>query len=227
MFPFVNKTWNPLGGKCIQMCDYCWSMGEKGLVNKFDMEKYRGEPRLYEKEFKRKFKDDDFVFLQDMSDICAYNVPYKYILRIFDHIRKFPRTKFLLLTKNPANVYFALMDVLPPNLIIGATIESNRDYPTISKAPKQSNRLNYMHQISKKANLPLFISIEPILDFGLEKFVADIKLIKPWAVAVGFDNYSHNLEEPKLDKVLKLIEELEKVGIKVYRKTLRKAWDET
>ena len=72
--------------------------------------------------------------------------------------------------------------------------------------------------------LPLFISIEPILEFDLKWFVSNIKAVKPWAVAVGYDNYHNNLPEPELHKTERLIEELEKLNIKVYRKTIKKAW---
>ena len=57
-------------------------MGERGLVNRYDMKKYRGEPRLYEKVLKKKFKDTDFVFVQDMSDLFANSVPSEYIFSI-------------------------------------------------------------------------------------------------------------------------------------------------
>jgi hypothetical protein len=72
----------------------------------------------------------------------------------------------------------------------------------------------------------LFVSIEPILDFSLLSFENDlVDFIRPWAVAVGYDNYNNHLPEPPLAKTLQLIEALEKAGIKVFRKTLREAWD--
>jgi len=69
----------------------------------------------------------------------------------------------------------------------------------------------------------LFISIEPILEFYTLFFVEYIRRIKPWAVAVGYDNYNHKLPEPDLKKTEKLISELRKFTI-IYRKTIRNAW---
>jgi hypothetical protein len=70
-----------------------------------------------------------------------------------------------------------------------------------------------------------FISIEPILDFDLGLFIAELRACRPWAVAVGYDNYGHKLPEPTLTKTEALIRELE-TFTKVHRKTLRKAWFE-
>lgn len=47
---------------------------------------------------------------------------------------------------------------------------------------------------------------------------------KTWnPVAVGYDNYGNGFPEPQLSKTMQLIDKLESMGIKVYRKTLREA----
>lgn len=227
MFPFITMTWNPLGGYCPHMCGYCWSMGEKGLVLKYNMKKYKGKIRIIEKELKRKFNDGDFVFVQDMSDLLADEVPKKYILTVISVIMANPQATFLLLTKNPKR-YFEF--TFPENTVLGVTIESDINYPDISKAPPQSERVLLVQHLSDvledaSVKLDLFISIEPIMHFTL-RFIDDIKYINPWAVAVGYDNYNNSLLEPSLSKTEKLINELEKVGIKVFRKSLRKGkWE--
>ena len=63
------------------------------------------------KEFAR-FKEGEFVFVQDMSDLFAGIVPEEYIQRVMGHIQKFPKTTFLLLTKNP-NRYREFEDRIP------------------------------------------------------------------------------------------------------------------
>jgi len=232
MFPFITETWNPIGGRCPYCCIYCWSMGDKGLVKKYNMKKYNGVIRIYENELSRKFKNGDFIFVQDMSDLLADQVHNNYILDVVAVIRANPQAKFLLLTKNPKR-YFDFLGSFPDNVVIGATIESDINFPAISKAPSQSDRLLHMSKLSINSDSlknrydldKLFISIEPILDFT-PNFIENIKYIAPWAVAVGYDNYNNKLPEPPLDKTLKFIEELEKNGIKVFRKTIRKAWYE-
>ena len=224
MFPFITKTWNPLGGKCQHQCVYCWSMGEKGLVNQYNMEKYHGNPFLVEKELHRKFSKDDFVFVQDMSDLFADNVPMKLILRIFEVVTNQLDTKFLFLTKNPKRYWSIIRKIgeghFPPNAILGTTIETNLKTANISLAPQPNDRLNALMDMP----FTKFVSIEPILKFDLNEFensLANIPCLE--SVAVGYDNYGYKLPEPTLAQTLQLIEKLVSWAT-VYPKTLRKAW---
>lgn len=229
MFPFITCTWNPLGGECLHKCTYCWA---RKLAAEKKMLKYQGEPRIIEKELKRQFKQDDFVFVEDMSDlfgdwVASYLLSYVFVkiqAILLDNVK----TQFLFLTKNPKR-YYHLGNTLPRRIVIlGCTIESNRDY-LLSFAPRQSERISWMQRLTidyaATANYQRFLSIEPILDFDLEDFSRQIIAIEPWAVAVGYDNYANKLPEPPLAKTMQLIEALEKAGITVYRKTLREAWN--
>jgi len=238
MFEFINECWNPMGGgPCPHRCIYCWSQSEKGLIKKFNMKKYRGPFRLIGKEMKRKFKPDTTVFVQDMSDLFAWTVPRQIIKKVLNHIGKFPETRFLLLTKNPER-YLELILSIPENCILGATVETNGWTPTlghfyccgsnwISKAPHPLKRLESLAHL-RDWDVPheMMVSIEPILDFDLTIFLERLKLVAPDFVAVGYDNHGFNLPEPRLEKTLKLIRELEASGIRVYRKTIREAWYE-
>lgn len=237
MFPFITKTVNPLGGNCPHDCSYCWA---KTFSERYNMQKYQGGMLLYEKVLNKKFTEKDFVFVQDMSDLFAECVPSRIILKVLDWIREQPKTKFLLLTKNPKRYYrFAYDHEFSNNVMLGATIETNWccfgekaeiDYTQFSKAPYPSDRLTSLMAIKGTYNLPVFVSIEPIMDFGnnswegtLTTFADELKLLNPWAVAVGYDNYGNSLPEPKLTKTLDLIRQLEENGIKVYKKKIREA----
>jgi len=230
MFPFITKTWNPLGGECLHQCYYCWAQGPEGLAKTHNMKKYRGKPSLIDKEFQRKFRMyEDFIFVCDMLDLFGTWVPNDYIIAILNFCRKNSQVSFLLLTKNP-DAYFHFYDNIPPNCYFGCTIESNRDYPELSRAPAQSKRLELMLKLSHAINGNhilargrTFISIEPILEFDYEPFVSKLLKMRPWAVAIGYDNYDNKLPEPSLAKTMQLIDRLEKAGITVYRKTLRAA----
>lgn len=220
MFSFITKTWNPIGGKCPHGCVYCWAID---LAKRYDMSKYAGPHRLYAKELKRNFKETDFVFVQDMSDLFAKTVPNGMIQEVLDRIKEFPKTKFLLLTKNPIR-YHAFR--IPKNCVCGATIET--DFPPesygrqISKAPSVRDRIYWMIQLRHNK----MVAIEPILDFSPQSFFTDIKLIEPDFVAIGFDNYNNALPEPEsLEKVQEFINDLENAGIKVYKKTIREPLD--
>lgn len=240
MFHFITKTCNPIGGKCPHDCVGCWA---RMLSEQRKMSKYQGGILLYEKELKRKFKEGDFVFIQNMSDLFADCVPSRIILRVLDWVREQPKTKFLFLTKNPRRyLRFCQDHEFSNNVVLGATIETNYyrfsingeyiEYGKISKAPKPRDRLEVLMEIKAKYGYPVFISVEPILDFMLannpicynQHFAGLIRMCNPWAVAVGYDNYGNKLPEPSLEKTLVFIEKLEDYGIKIYRKTLHKAW---
>jgi protein gp37 len=196
-------------------------MGDKGLVKKYDLKKYYGEPKLYPKELRRieNSGEDDFWFVQDMSDLFADNVPKEMIEAVLNAIRNAPKNaKFLLLTKNPKR-YFEFIHSIPNNCILGATIESDIDYPNVSKAPSQTSRLQVMQELAEVGMHRLFISVEPVMKFTA-MFAKEIEKVKPWAVAVGYDNYGNNLPEPLPLQTRLLISALEQFTI-VYRKTLK------
>lgn len=212
MFPFITDTWNPLAGECPHNCDYCWA---KKLINDKPVlkNKYQGQYRIDTKQINKKFKDGSFVFVCDMLDLFAKDVPMEAIQVIMHKAEAQPNVTFLFLTKNPR--YAWLMEI-PKNVVIGATIESDLDYP-VSAAPKQADRLKAMQDIT---GCRKFISIEPIMEYTTD-FLYAILAAKPEFVAVGYDNYKNGLTEPYLAKTMGLIMCLEQNGIKVYRKTLR------
>lgn len=217
MFPFITETWNPLGGQCPHNCKGCWA---KAYIKRLNMTKYQNGYFIDPKQINKKFKLGSFVFVCDMIDLFAKDVPMEAIQIIMKAIEKQPDVTFLLLTKNPR--YMWLMD-LPKNVVAGATIETEFD-PRLygfkySEAPMMNERILAMRDLEHPRK---FISIEPIMDFSPGAFLSAIRNIKPEFVAIGFDNYSNGLPEPEsLQKVLDFILEIEKLGIKVYRKTIR------
>lgn len=217
MFKFITKTWNPVIG-CKFNCTYCWArkLAEeklKPLGGKYS-EGFR--PKLIQKELNKRFKAGEYIFVSDMGDLFGEWVPKEWIIKVLDAIGRSPDATFLLQTKNPERYHDFLMQ-FPKNVILGATIESNRHYPEISKAPAPKERYWWMSSIY---TFEKFLSIEPEMDFDLDILVEWIRQIKPKMVAVGYDNYSNNLVEPSKEKTLKLIEELKKFT-EVQLKTIR------
>ncbi len=229
MFPFITKnhkksgdTWNPLGGKCLHACRYCWV---EDLKKKFPYmkEKYSGQPRIFPKELERikEFTAANFVFVCDCTDLFGHWVPTELIQQILDAIKRSP-AKFLLLTKNPQR-YRELISIgipIPLNCVLGCTVESDRTY-LLSGQPEIA-RLETMAELTAMG-YPVMLSIEPIMAFNPATFPLWIARVAPKFVAVGYDNYAHGLVEPALADVLLLIGHLEAAGITVYRKTLREA----
>ena len=232
MFGFVTETWNPIVG-CSHNCVYCWARRQAQRQKKNCPKCGWFTPHLHEERLNRKFKPNTLVFVSDMGDLFCERVPEEWIIAVLSVIKKYPQTTFFLETKNPAKMLYLAFYIPKDNTILSTTIETNIihgnsfggwEYEDISNAPYPCNRYLYM----LRSNLKRFnkhVSIEPILEFDLDVLIKWILNIKPkFGVSIGYDNYNCRLPEPKLSKTLRLIEELEKHGIKVERKTLRKAW---
>jgi DNA repair photolyase len=225
MFPFITATWNPLAGECLHKCRYCWV---NQLKTKFPAvkRKYSGEPRLVKKEITNAkggkyayWNMDDFVFVCDCTDLFGHWVPDELIMQVLEAI-KYRTNRFLLLTKNPQR-YLQLIEKgveIPQNCVLGCTVESDRTY-LLSGQP-EIKRLEAMAELSAMG-YPVMLSIEPIMAFNPVTFPLWIARVAPKFVAVGYDNYKHDLLEPTQAEAFELANTLEKAGIRVYRKTFR------
>lgn len=229
MFPFISDTDNPIGGYCYG-CEYCYIHGLRGMKKRFKRlnDKYSGDHRLFEKNFEKIYGDGKFVFVCDCIDIFHSDVPDWMIRRVLEWIGRCSKAMFLLLTKNPRR-FFDFKDMIPPNVCLGLTVESNYNYK-YGNAPLQDERLKVFAEIHDDVilnRLPRLISAEPVLDFDPDSFFADMMYCLPDCVAIGYDNHKSKLIEPYMKDVLKLISMLEKAGIIVIRKTIREKWDFT
>ena len=226
MFNIVTATWNPISG-CLYNCNYCWARDLATTKLKNSQRYSKGfKPCLNQKEFSVRFDKDDLIFVSDMGDMFADFTPESWIEKVLNHVRQFPDTDFLFMTKNPRR-YLDLLPSIPKNAILGATIETNIDEivltDKVSKAPLPSVRFEAMKELDWDRKL---VSIEPILDFDLDIFAEWMKDINPIVVYVGYDNYEHKLREPTLKETTELLKRLPETSL-IIRKTIRPAWYES
>ena len=223
MFRFITETWNPMIG-CLHMCHYCWARRFARRFLHTCSLCYEFRPHMHWKRLRKRWRNPKTVFVCDMGDLFCEGVPADWIVRVLNVILANPKCEFLLQTKNPAR-YHEFVERFGKNVILGATIETNMFQITrrLSEAPNPKDRYEAMRDVPWEYK---FISVEPILDFDLEVMVKWVSEIEPIRVAIGYDNWNCKPDEPPLRKTLKLIEELEAMGIEVERKTLRKAWYE-
>lgn len=217
----ITGTWNPVTG-CLHGCTYCWARIYADRLSKAGVKPYatRGfQPTFIEERLRKKFPKNSFILVSDMGDLFGEWVPDMWISKVMDVVERSSQASFLLLTKNPRR-YLELGD-LPSRVFLGATIESNRDYSSLSNAPPQSHRIEFMKKIAHDNKA---LVVEPILDFDLEEFTMAVKEVSPSFIYIGYDNYRCNLPEPPLEKTLEFIKKVSKYT-EVRLGTIREAWN--
>lgn len=222
MYDWITDSFNPIGGECPHKCRYCY-------VKKFRFsslkEKYSGHPRLYENELKRNLGKNKFWFVGSCFDLFADAIPEKWIVDTLTHCNKFDN-KYLFQSKNPERI-ITMRHHLPDydHVILGTTIESNRTFKGMCKAPAPIKRAKEIVR-AQFFGYKTMITIEPIMQFDLEDMVAIIELCSPQFVNLGANTNSKvKLQEPRSKKIMALINRLKEfteVKIKPNLKRLMK-----
>jgi protein gp37 len=208
---WVTHTHNHLGGACSHKCSYCYVDNPRfGRP-----ERYKGELRLIEKEFSVNYGSGKTIFMENMNDLFANDVPQSFIWEILVHCQRFPDNTYVFQTKNPMGLIGVPMNLWPKNVMWGTTIETNRSISEISKAPSTEERADVMRMLSGRK----FITIEPIMVFDLDKMLDMIVSIKPEFINIGADSKNKGLPEPTWLEVMALINRLKKDGIEVREKS--------
>jgi len=215
MYEFA-KPWNPLGGECRHKCGYCSSLSF--LRYPAFVEKYSGRPKLIEKELKN-LGSGETIFVVAQNDLFEENIINGIIRDILSHCNKYPSNKYFFQTKNPERLC-KFIDLLPEDSIICTTIETNRWYPEyMGNTPTPQERAKWMSRIN---GFEKHITIEPIMDFDLEKMVNLIKRCNPSQINIGNDSKNHHLPEPSKEKALQLIAKLEKITVVHQKSNLKR-----
>jgi len=203
MYPWVTKQRNFCGGECPHRCVYCYV---NTLKKKFPAvrQRYSGPLGLIEKELEKSEGKGRMIFVQDCSDLFAKAMPCEWIERVLQHCRQYPGNTYLFQTKNPIR-FFDFVRQFPEKSFLGTTIESDINYPGISKAPSVTLRAEAMAGLN---GFDKMVSIEPVMDFDLELFVDMIRKINPLFVSIGADSKRHGLKEPSAEKLHGLINAL-------------------
>jgi hypothetical protein len=188
----------------------------KGIAKRFNKQQ---QPAWFdERELKINLGEENFIFIGSSNDLFANDIPDEWIVKTFDHCRKFQENTYLFQSKNPMRIARMMWKgKIYNNLryIFCTTIESNRDYPEfMGNAPKIDDRFYGLSMIDSNAT---YLTIEPIMDFDLKIFVDKIKNIHQAhlsyyvkQVNIGADSGNNHLPEPSKEKLLEFISELEK-----------------
>src|SRR4030042_1143649 len=183
MYSWVSHTWNPIRGRCPHQCSYCYM--------KRTLERFGSDTISFcQHDLTINLNRGKKIFIGSSIDMFAEDIPESSIFIVLAICQNYPDNEYLFQTKNPKKL-FKLKNNLPPKSILGITLESNREYPDISKAPSIMDRFYWMNILSKNTSYPRMVSIEPILDFDLDTFVWMIKQIHPSFISIGADSKNH------------------------------------
>jgi DNA repair photolyase len=204
MYEWVTHTWNTVKGECYHNCVYCYMKTWGNLK----------PVRFDESELKTDLGSGNTIFVGNTNDMFNEKIPDEWIERTIQHCENYQNT-YVLQSKNPHRIAQKRL-ILPTNVILGTTIETNRDTILISKAPTPQWRAKWIGKLAEEEKT--FITIEPIMDFDLEPFAEMIANASPNFVNIGADSKRHNLHEPSYEKVIALVDELKKAGIEIRKK---------
>jgi hypothetical protein len=156
------------------------------------------------------------IFVDHCNDLWAEKVPNSWIQLVLEHCGLWPRNIYVFQTKNPAR-YIKWVPYLPPRVLLGCTIETNRDIDlAISKAPAPVDRAQALWAL--RGLVKVFVTIEPIMDFDVENLGVWLLGIRPAFVNIGADSKGHKLPEPSKAKILELVDLLNQGGIEIREK---------
>ena len=172
---WTDKTWNPITGctKKSTGCLHCYAevmarrlkaMGQEKYTNGFTVtlhERCLNEPLNW--------KGNHNIFVCSMSDIFHENVPFEFVDKMFNVIKKTPQHRYQILTKRTKRMteYFATRDI-PKNVWLGVTVEAR----------------SYRFRIDLLRNMPAtvkFLSCEPLVEDLEELNLAGID----WVIVGG------------------------------------------
>jgi DNA repair photolyase len=104
MYDWVTHTHAHLGGECLHKCSYCYVAHPKfGRAEKFS-----GPISLLEEEFSVQYGSGKTIFIDNMNDLFAKDVPNEWIRRVLEHCRSFNDNHYVFQTKNPER-YFKMI----------------------------------------------------------------------------------------------------------------------
>jgi DNA repair photolyase len=221
MYKESVESWNPFVG-CRHGCVYCNSSFKRQMKRQKRqcLECYGFKPHFHAERLGRSLPrthGHGFIFCCDMGDV-AFCEP-SWMQQVLTRIRRLPDKTFLIQSKNP-NVFGNYR--FPENVLLGTTIETNRDdlYEGISKAPLPSQRYTAMLKLQHPRKI---VTVEPVLDFDVEVLERWIRRTRPEACYIGYDSKRNYLPEPELHKVKVLMKKLTETT-SVRAKMIRKAW---
>ncbi len=205
MYKFISHTWNPIRGRCLHGCSYCYM----STTPQYPM------PRLAEYEFRTDLGNGNAIFIGSSTDMFTENIPSEWITAVLDYCHQKNNGEkpniFLLQSKNPKRYLEFINHPLMKRAVFCTTIETNRFCPDIMRnAPMIEERVEAMEEIARRG-FSTMVTAEPLMQFDLDEMLFFIKRCSPKLVNIGKESKGKVvLPEPTKEEVQQLISELEK-----------------
>lgn len=198
---WCDYTINPVKGLCPMACSYCYA---RAMYKRF---KWNPEIRFdwgwAEDNY---FPHDSKVFVGSTMELFGDWIKPEWLEFIFYAIRQFPKTTFLILTKESQNLI--KWSPFPENCWVGVSATNDR---------MTEEAVNSLAEI--KASVK-FISFEPLLD-SVNGNYADIldmvRYVVNWVI-IGQQTPVRKATMPKIEWVQEIVEACDKTGIPVFLK---------
>ena len=217
MYEFVTHTWNPIKGKCLHDCEYCYMKAINPNAK---------APRLVKSEFATNLGNNNFIFIGSSIDMFANDIPDEWIKEVLnfclENHKRGNQNAYLLQSKNPERFLDFMDHPIMKRCVFATTIESNHFYPEImNNAPDIHDRAKAMEIISQKGFVTM-VTAEPLLQFDLLEMEKLILQCQPRKVNFGKNTRRElQLPEPTPEEAKELIS---KIKLKTKVEVKRNAW---
>lgn len=158
---WTEHTWNPVTGcdKVSEGCAHCYAENMARRLCAMHNKKYANgfKVTIHEDSLKEPLSwyKPSTIFVCSMGDLFHSSIPFEFVDKVMDVIKKTPKHKYQILTKRAERMaeYFSTHQV-PQNVWLGVTVEIERT----------KYRIDYLRNLN--ANVK-FLSCEPLLsDLG-------------------------------------------------------------
>ena len=154
---WTDSTWNPITGcsKISPGCKYCYAERLSKRLNAMGVTNYKNgfnltlQPHMLDRPLT--IKKPNNIFVNSMSDLFHEKVPFEYIQKVFDIMRRAHWHQFQVLTKRSQRMFDLSKEIVwPRNVWMGVSVE-NSDYVW---------RINHLQNTNASVK---FLSIEPLI----------------------------------------------------------------
>jgi len=206
---WTDATWNPTVGctKVSPGCKHCYAEVMHRRLTEMGMAKYAEpfkvvqpwEPHLEEP---LRWKQPRLIFVNSMSDLFHEDIPFEYLLRVFQVMQRAQHHRFQVLTKRSERLR-ELAPLLPwsPNVWMGVSVESAK----------------YAHRVHDLMSVPAavrFLSVEPLLGPIPDLPLDDIH----WVIVGGESGFG--ARPMSLDWARQIKEQCDRAGVPFFVKQI-------